>query len=44
MGLSSEYLFKKKLMQAIVQPNKSVAVQMVKMLTFKPRMSQPTVS
>jgi hypothetical protein len=36
MGLSSEYLFKKILLQAFVYPNKSIAVQKVKMLTFKP--------
>jgi len=36
MGLSWEYLFKKKLLQAIVGTNKSFALQMVKTLSFKP--------
>jgi hypothetical protein len=37
MGLSSEYLFKKILLQAIVYTNKGLVVQKVKMLTFKLR-------
>jgi hypothetical protein len=36
MGLSSEYLSKKILLQAIVYTFKGVAGQKVKMLTFKP--------